>query len=123
MQTRQQLRAKHALVAVQKLQGMGMDSKIKGRASELPFMIHTCGLGQALAFFKSKGSKDGYDLMLAMLDAWLREKGSPFAGARESLEAVTQCDMQKYRIAQVEAVQYMEWVKKFASAYLTQKEA
>lgn len=82
-------------------------------------MIHTGGLGQALAFFTSKGTKDGYDKVLAMLDSWLREKGCPFEGKRNALEAITACDLQTYRIAQVEAVQYMEWAKRFASAYLT----
>lgn len=119
MQSRQQLRAKHALHAVQQLQQAGMDSKIKARASELPFMIHTCGLGQALAFFKSKGGKDGYDKVHAMLDGWLREKDNVFAGKGSAMEAVTQCDLHTYRMAQTEATQYMEWVKRFANAYLT----
>ncbi len=121
MQSRQQTRAKHALKEVQRLQGAGLDSKIKSRASEMPFMIHTCGLGQALAFFKSKGGKDGYNKVYAMLDSWLREKGNPFAGASDALHALTQCDLMTYRIAQAESVQYMEWVKKFASAYLTEE--
>lgn len=122
MQSRQQIRAKHALARVGKLKGCGQDSKIRGRASELPFMIHSCGLGQALAFFKSKGSKDGYDEVLAMLDSWLREKGSPFEGKAGALEAITQCDLHTYRVAQMESIQYMEWVKKFASAYLTEED-
>jgi CRISPR-associated protein Cmr5 len=120
MQSRQQLRAKHALNAIQRLQGAGEHSKIKSRTSEMPFMIHTVGLGQALAFFASKGKNDGYDTVLEMLDKWLREKGCPFEDNKLSaLAAITSCDLQTYRIAQVEAVQYMEWAKKFASAYLT----
>ena len=56
MQTIQQRRAKHALEQVRDIHQQHADkaSKIKARAAELPFMIHTNGLGQATSFFKSK---------------------------------------------------------------------
>ncbi|MEN9374575.1 MAG: hypothetical protein RIR79_2127 [Pseudomonadota bacterium] len=131
MQTLQQLRAKHALSAIQKLaKEYEKDSeklkKLKARASELPFMIHANGLGQALAFFKSKEGKedkkdkDGYGKLFEILQNWLTEKGRPFAEQKDKdlMAAVIETDFQTYRIAQAEAIQYMDWVKKFASAYL-----
>lgn len=120
MQTLQQLRAKHALQKVKDLIPLNEGDKLKARASELPFMIHANGLGQALAFFKSKKEEHCYGHLYDILKSWLTEnkKGRPFAGKEDLMAAVTQADFQTYRIAQAEAIQYMDWVKKFASAYL-----
>ena len=119
-QTLQQLRAKHALQKVKELVPLNDGDKLKARASELPFMIHTNGLGPALAFFKSKMDKDGYDKLYLILQSWLIENkpGRPFAGNTDLMQAITEADFNTYRLAQAEAVQYMDWVKKFASAYL-----
>lgn len=125
MQTLQQQRAKHALESVQKLQKELESSarndingdKLKARASELPFMIHTNGLGQAAAFFKSKKDKD-YDHLYRILSSWLTSEGRPFAGQGDLMQAITSADMHLYRVAQAEAMHYMDWVKKFAKAYL-----
>jgi len=118
MQTLQQLRAKHALIKVKELVPLNEGDKLKARASELPFMIHANGLGQALAFFKSKNGNDGYGELFSVLQSWLTQTGRPFAGMADLMQAVTETDMNTYRVAQAEAIEYMDWVKKFASAYL-----
>jgi CRISPR-associated protein Cmr5 len=118
MQTLQQQRAKHALSKVKDLVPLNEGDKLKGRASELPFMIHTNGLGQALAFFKSKKEKDGYDKLYLLLQSWLTGQGRPFQGKADLMVAITEADLQTYCVAQAEAIAYMDWVKKFASAYL-----
>ncbi len=118
MQTLQQERAKAALESITKLVGHPDADKLLSRAAELPFMIHANGLGQAAAFFKSKKNKDGYDTMYKILSQWLIQSGRPFAGHTDLLQAITQSDLHTYRVAQAEAMQYMDWVKKFAKAYL-----
>ena len=122
MQTLQQLRARHALAQVQSWQKTQKNSKLKARASELPFMIHANGLGQAADFFKSKGDKDGYQELFCALQSWLSQQQRPFAGQADLMDAIVKSDMHRYRLAQAEAMAYMEWVKLFASAYLTAKE-
>lgn len=117
-QTLQQQRAAHALDKVQALVALKDGDKLKARASELPFMIHTNGLGQAAAFFKSKKDKDGYDHLYRILSSWLTSEGRPFAGQGDLMQAITSADMHLYRVAQAEAMHYMDWVKKFAKAYL-----
>jgi len=96
--------------------------KFKARASELPFMIHSNGLGQALAFFKSKAAKnkdrDRYGCLYAILSGWLTQTEQPFAGFDDALFALTQCDQEVYLAAQSEAILLMEWVKPFASAFM-----
>lgn len=129
MQTLQQQRAKSALEAVKKLtlelekENKPEDLKklkaLKARASELPFMIHTAGLGQAAAFFKSK-QKDGYPELFNILQAWLCQAGRPYdSKTPDLLHSITTKDMTTYRVAQAEAMAYMDWVKTFAAAYWT----
>jgi CRISPR-associated protein Cmr5 len=118
MQTLQQERAKHALGKVQSWVALNDGAKLKARTSELPFMVHANGLGQAAAFFKSKKNKDGYDVVLLALQSWLAEPNRPFAGKTDLMRAIVEADLSTYRLAQAEAMAYMDWVKKFASAYL-----
>ena len=118
MQTLQQQRAKHALSQVKSWVPLNEGSKLKARCSELPFMIHANGLGPTAAFFRSKGAKDGYDHLYRVLNQWLCSTGQPFAGQPELMDAITQADMTTYRLAQAEAMAYLDWVKKFALAYL-----
>lgn len=119
MQTLQQLRAKHALAKVKELAMLsGEGDKLKSRAAELPFMIHANGLGQAAAFFRSKKEKDGYDKLYIVINSWLTQPGRPYAGKSDLMQAIVESDMATYRVAQAEAMHYMDWVKKFAKAYL-----
>lgn len=131
MQTLQQQRAKSALQSVQGLRDQVQNKeqlagkldadKLVSRAAELPFMIHANGLGQAAAFFRSKQEKDGYGALYRVLSQWLCAEGRPFAGHGDLLEAITHSDLHTYRVAQAEAMQYMDWVKKFAKAYLAKE--
>lgn len=129
MQTLQQERARHALNVVE---GWKKDApsddhkkKLKARTSELPFMIHANGLGQAAAFFKSKdvkNDKERYGEVFKALQSWLTQSNRPFAGKSDLMRAVVEADLATYRLAQAEAMAYMDWVKKFASAYLHTQE-
>jgi CRISPR-associated protein Cmr5 len=121
MQTLQQERARHALGKVQSWVALNDGAKLKARTSELPFMIHANGLGQAAAFFKSKepkGDKDRYGVVLLALQDWLAQSSRPFADKPDLMRAIVDADLATYRLAQAEAMAYMDWVKKFASAYL-----
>lgn len=120
MQTIQQKRARHALQRVKSWVPLNEGCKLKARSSELPFLIHANGLGQAAAFFKSKGSndKDGYSIVFSALQSWLTEENCSFSGKPDLMQAIVEADLHTYRLAQAEAIQYMDWVKKFASAYL-----
>jgi len=80
-------------------------------------MIHANVLGQAAAFFRSK-EKEGYPELYRILQGWLCQSGRPFAGQTDLMQAIVGSDLHTYRVAQAEAMQYMDWVKKFAKAYL-----
>ena len=117
----QQQRAAYALEQVQNYAAqLSKDErkKFKSRASELPFMIHANGLGQALAFFKSKGDKDGYNFLYQILEDWFIRPEQPFAGHATALDGVTTCDRATYLAAQAESILLMNWVKQFAAAFM-----
>jgi CRISPR-associated protein Cmr5 len=118
MQTMQQKRAKHALTAVR---AAAHDPRLdkdeyKSHAAALPAMIHINGLGQAAAFYRSKGGAHGR--LYQLLSDWLTGKAQPYAACDDLLQGIVEGDMHSYRLAQAEAQALMDWVVKFAKAYL-----
>jgi CRISPR-associated protein Cmr5 len=118
-QTMQQQRAAYALKRVQDASHNPHinQKEYKSYASQLPAMIHMNGLGQAAAFFRAKG---GTHLELYnVLSNWLCNEQQPYHNCNDLLEGITTKDMHHYRLAQAEAQMLMDWVKKFAKAYMT----
>lgn len=126
MQTMQQQRAAFALERVREAaEDKDMASYFPSYASGLPAMIHMNGLGQAAAFYcsksgdeKSSPDKRAYRKLYGLLSEWLCRSDQPFAGHNDLLEGITRNDMEAYLLAQAEAQALMDWVKKFASAYM-----
>ena len=121
MQTIQQQRAKFALTEVQKAAfNTRIDNKeYKSYASSLPTMIHINGLGQATAFFKSKGGT--HKALYKLLSDWLTQENQPYKNHTDLMDGIVNNDMHHYRLAQAEAQALMDWVKKFAKAYMTEE--
>ena len=121
MQTIQQQRAAFALERVQNAASTLTDKQqkeYKSYAAALPAMIHINGLGQAAAFYKSKG--DTHKLIYELLSDWLTKQNQPYARQTDLIAAITSQDMHTYRLAQAEAQALMDWVKKFAKAYMAE---
>lgn len=127
MQTMQQRRAGHALKAVKATLEAEPDADFrkafKAYINEMPAMIHMSGFGQAAAFYRSKGNggdakararKKVYD----MLSEWLCKEQQHYSGKSELLDGIIEKDMETYRLAQAEAMAYMDWAKKFASTFI-----
>ena len=92
------------------------NEKRKSAAESFAPLILMSGLGQAAAFYKSKGEHhvDLYEL----LSDWLRETGQPLSqGSGDLLHRLVTADQGVYRAAQAEALAFLQWVKKFAKAY------
>ncbi len=119
MQTIQQKRAKHALKAVRTATGDGHLDKdeYKSHAAALPAMIHINGLGQAAAFYRSKGGAHGK--LYKLLSDWLTGNGQPYAAYEDLMAGIVDSDMHSYRLAQAEAQALMDWVVKFTRAYMS----
>jgi CRISPR-associated protein Cmr5 len=126
MQTMDQQRAKFALQGVTNAKAQLKTDQCKeyhSHVSALPFMIHANGLGQAAAFYKSKAVKNlDYELIYQLLSDWLIKDNQPFHGRTDLLDGITNCDMQAYIAAQAEAMVFINWVKRFAEAYMREAE-
>lgn len=131
MQTIQQRRAADALMHINEIKEKPFADRFKVYVQGMPAMIHMNGLGQTAAFYKSKsnGSDDSdqaYGEVYEIISNWLtgagvvyRNSGSQTDG--DLLERITQESMQKYRLAEAEALAYLEWLKKFAEAFIKDK--
>ncbi len=92
-------------------------SYVRGFAS----MILQNGLGQALAFLRSKGKQDWNDphnILYKHIDEWLN-KGS---NKSDILERIRSEGSDKYRLYTKETLALLVWLRKFAEAELPEKE-
>lgn len=127
MQTMQQRRARQALTDIQGSVDAAKEDRdfqkaLRAYVSEMPAMIHMSGLGQAAAFYRSKGKGEDAKArarlcVYNLLSGWLRQTGQPYE-SKDLLDGITTGDMQTYRLAQAEAMAYMDWAKKFATAFI-----
>ncbi len=90
--------------------------EFRSYASALPAMIHMNGLGQAAAFCRAKGGT--YGKLYEILSKWMIRDGQPFQNDDDLLVGITAADMYHYRVAQAEALALLEWLKKFALAFM-----
>jgi CRISPR-associated protein Cmr5 len=121
-----QLRARHALQAVEALVARGPAGygQYVSYVQALPASIRSLGLGQALAFLlaKAEGNPGApHGLLYGHVESWLRGRNildAPDAAGRSLMDLLTGGRQEQYLRAQVEAMAYLEWLKKFAVALL-----
>ncbi len=123
-----QERAKDALKKINVINGQNnsWESNYLAYVKSLPATIIMTGLGQALAMEKAGASKSGdvaagheklYEHMNDWLCArWRRRSDRP--APTDVLSAITNGQEKDYIHAQAEALEYLEWLKKFAVAFL-----
>lgn len=126
--TKEQQRAKAAWDDVQEVDKKSPDVKRKyrGLVLKLPVMILTNGLGQALAFLKSKGkgnADDPHEIVYAHLQKWLFSE-IRWTGATQPtlIERIFNTTSETYRQATTEALSYLHWLRRFAEAVLPEPE-
>ena len=123
-QTMQQQRAKYALEQVENAKAAGIDQKkFKSYAAGFPAMVQMNGLGQAAAFFRCQANGEkpeakAYKRLYDLLSGWLCKDNQPFGGKNDMLQGITNGNMYSYSKAQAEALLLLDWVKKFAKAYM-----
>jgi CRISPR-associated protein Cmr5 len=114
-------RARHALAAIDALAAASEDDRGKylSYAKALPANILRNGLGQAMAMEKA-GKKDrGHALLFGSMQTWLCAgwASSPYRAFPDDLmKGIVEGSQRDYVGAQVEAIAYLEWLKKFAVA-------
>ncbi len=124
-QTVAQKRAKHALNIVC---GVGDKPGFKGKSATSQKKINSYiagfgpmilmnGFGQACAFYLANNEEEHQDVYDAIAQ-WLTSSDRPYAGERDLMQAIVNSDVTSYRLAQTEALAYLDWLKKFAKAFL-----
>ena len=110
-QLSEQARASHAWDNVEKVRS---NQKEYGTlARKLPALLQTNGLGQTLAFIRSKPDKPHFEMLYRHLSDWVVAQMS---GSGDLLEWVIQQDSSRYRRATTEAIAYAMWLRRFAEA-------
>lgn len=93
--------------------------RFKAFANSFPAKVQMNGLGQALAFARSKfgASAEGqaWQHLYQLVNEWLGRPDGCFPD-QDVLEGIMSSDMQVYRQAQAEVQALMVWVKQFARA-------
>lgn len=127
--TLEQIRAADALEKVNELRVYDEDWKDKyaSYVSSLSPTILTNGLGQAAATLLSAGEKGGpHRVLYDHLEGWLcrNDNTAPYRNFDAGLmKAITDHDREDYMKAQAEALAWLQWLKKFAAAYLKKLES
>ncbi len=121
-----QKRAAHALAKVKELTDGNDYGNYRSYVRALPARIIMNGLGQALAMEKAGAHaknadiRAGHEKLFEHVQDWLLNgwENSPYQGKSDLISAITQGKESDYIRAQGEAMAYVEWLKRFAVAYL-----
>jgi CRISPR-associated protein Cmr5 len=117
-QTKEQERAARAWGYITEVKEKGKDfgDKYRSLAQKMPAYILTNGLGQALAFLKSKSSGE-HDFLYEHLSNWVRPQVDSSSN-QPLLQWVMDHDSNAYRRATTETLAFLTWLKRFAEAEL-----
>lgn len=126
LQTKEQERAKAAWDCVENANKLSDDQfkkEYRSNALKLPTLILTNGLGQTLAFLKSKGKRDlskSEEKVYRDIEGWLKRPGVINWGTAqgELIERIMKINSDKYRLVTTEALAFINWLKRFADAVL-----
>ena len=123
-QTLEQKRAKKAWEDIQSVARRSEDDfkkKYGSLARRVPMLVLTNGLGQTLAYLRSKGKDDQsneHNVLFRHLSAWTMRQVAPNEKDRALLAWVLNTNSDAYRRATTEALAYLTWLKRFAEAEL-----
>ena len=122
--TREQRRAQHALRCVQVVPSR-LQSEYESYVNSLPASIVMNGLGQACATLLAQArgkaaNEDAHRLLYDHLQDWLCSgEQNVYVSQPDLLTAIIGNGQREYVQAQVEALAYLNWLKKFSQAYLS----
>jgi CRISPR-associated protein Cmr5 len=115
----EQERAKHAWDCVQEVKDKPFAGDYRTIAVKAPSLIVTNGLGQTLAFLKAKGKGEPgneHEVLYRHLTDWVGRKVNADGDLLSWL--VNTATSQQYRLATMEALALLQWLKRFAEAEL-----
>lgn len=129
----EQGRATHAYDAVNginKIEGLSekeakrLKESYKSATKKLPVLIKTNGLGQTLAFIKSKRAKrdkpkNGYDKLYKQIGDWLQDQSPNLLVPKgELVKKVIELPSPEYRQVTVETLALLNWMRRFVEGLM-----
>lgn len=127
----QTLEQKRAVFAWERVKSL--DDSLKEKAGmyirRLPAMTFNNGLGQTLAFLQAKTTETeksnklaAHEVFMILADWLIKERGI-YKGEPENLiKTIAEGDRFQYQLAQEEIWALLNWVKKFADAFLPKED-
>ncbi len=136
LRTLEQERAKHAWSCIQQVKNEEFASEYRSIALKAASFIMTNGLGQTLAFLKAKGKGElgnEHEALYQHLSKWVQKRVQgqmkieggqmKIEGGKDLLDwIVNNANSQQYRLATMEALALLRWLKRFAEAELPRGE-
>lgn len=121
----EQGRASYAFKVVQEVSD-SLKKEYKSAAKKLPVQIKMNGLGQSLAFLKSKGEKDeekpknAYDKLYKDIGIWLQTEDAKrlVEEDEELVKEVIQLESHAYRQVTVETLALLNWMRRFVDGLI-----
>ncbi|WP_413848161.1 type III-B CRISPR module-associated protein Cmr5 [Desulfobacula sp.] len=117
MRTLGQMRSEFALKKVLENQTL---KTLKPFSAGAPSMILQNGFGQALAFWAAKGKYE-HMALLTVIREWFNKNGNDFFKSNtleEFMIKISESSQQDYFEAQQETMHLLEWVKRYANAFI-----
>lgn len=94
----------------------------KAYCRKIPMMIKTNGIGNTLAFMKSKGNK-AYDLLYEQIHNWFKNHRTYILNPHNDLvHDVIKQESQTYRAVTLEVLSLFNWLKRFADGLIEGEE-
>lgn len=127
-QTPGQERARDALGKVNAICKENFAGEYCSYVEALPAAVVMNGLGQAVATLRANANGENprniaCDRLYKHLSDWLCGSSlAPYSGSGDLLDAITSKGQNQYLLAQAEALAYLEWLKKFAVAFIEKTE-
>ncbi|MDR4506853.1 MAG: type III-B CRISPR module-associated protein Cmr5 [Candidatus Brocadiaceae bacterium] len=128
VQTLEQKRAAEAWSCIQyvneEINNPRFKKEYRSIVMKLPTLILTNGLGQTLAFLKSKGKNNDSnpeEKVYEDLQGWLTKPNAVNWGRathEKLIERIMAVDSNKYRFITIECLSFLNWLKRFADAVL-----
>lgn len=99
------------------------NDKYASYVQSLPATILMNGLGQAAATLLAsagRNEEDPHKVLYRHMGSWLcrDDNKAPYRGAGDLMSAIVNNERDTYIRAQAEALAWLQWLKKFAAAYL-----
>lgn len=115
----EQGRAIFAYQCAEKASTKTYSEKYKSYVSKVPIYIKTNGLGQTLAFIKSK-EDNAWDLIYNQIKEWLVSKNL-INNNDDLVKQIVECESFEYRQLTNEVTSFSTWLRRFADGLIAEQ--